>query len=125
MNGVSLMDSGDHPLWRGLLGLLFLAAAVGCFMAARYAVDVTNFYVLIDLGCAALAAAAATQIPGVAAFFYSYVAVLIVTLGVNGFFVLAASLAIASALSYFVYSYLIGSSTQEEDYASDDEANHS
>ena len=112
MNGVSLMDSGDHPLWRGLLGLLFLAAAVGCFMAARYAVDVTNFYVLIDLGCAALAAAAATQIPGVAAFFYSYVAVLIVTLGVNCFFVLAASLAIASALSYFVYSYLIGSSTR-------------
>jgi hypothetical protein len=69
-------------------------------------------YVLIDLGCAALAAAAATQIPGVAAFFYSYVAVLIVTLGVNGFFFLAASLAIASALSYFVYSYLIGSSTR-------------
>jgi hypothetical protein len=54
MNGVSLMNSGDHPLWRGLLGLLFLAAAVGCFMAARYAVDVTNFYVLIDLGCALL-----------------------------------------------------------------------
>ena len=98
-------------MWRGLLGLLFLAAAVGCFMAARYAVDATNFYVLIDLGCAALAAAA-TQMPGVAAFFYSYVAVLIVTLGVNGFFVLAASLAIASALSYFVYSYLIGSSTR-------------
>ena len=97
-------------MWRGLLGLLFLAATVGCFMAARYAVDATNFYVLIDLGCAALAAAA--QIPGVAAFFYSYVAVLIVTLGVNGFFVLAASLAIASALSYFVYSYLIGSSTR-------------
>ena len=41
-------------MWRGLLGLLFLAAAVGCFVAARYAADATNLYVLIDLGCAAL-----------------------------------------------------------------------
>jgi hypothetical protein len=78
-------------MWRSLLGLLFLAAAVGCFMAASYAADATNMYVLINLGCAALAAATATQIPASAAFFYSYVAVLIVTLGVNGFFVLAAS----------------------------------
>src|ERR1700704_2079934 len=99
-------------MWRGLLGLLFLAAAVGCFMAGRYGGGGRKLYFLIDFGWAAVAAAAATQMPGVAAFFYSYVAVLIVTLGVNGFFVLAASLAIASALSYFVYSYLIGSSTR-------------
>ena len=104
-------------MWRGLLGLLFFAAAVGCFVAASYAADTTNMYVLINLGCAALAGAAATQIPAIAAFFYSYVAVLIVTLGVNGFFVLAASLAIASALSYFVYSYLIGSSTRSSSRA--------
>ena len=54
---------------------------------------------------------AATQIPAIAAFFYSYVAVLIVTLGVNGFFALAASLAIGSALSYLAYSYLNGKGT--------------
>jgi hypothetical protein len=98
-------------MWRGLLGLLFLAAAVACFLAASYAADTTNMYVLINLGCAALAGAAATQIPAIAAFFYSYVAVLIVTLGVNGFFALAASLAIGSALSYLAYSYLNGKGT--------------
>jgi hypothetical protein len=37
--------------------------------------------------------------------------VLIVTLGVNGFFALAASLAIGSALSYLAYSYLNGKGT--------------
>jgi hypothetical protein len=36
--------------------------------------------------------------------------VLVVTLGVNGFFVLAASLAIASALSYSAYHYLVSGS---------------
>ena len=45
-----------------------------------------------------------------AAFFYSYIVVLVVTLGVNGFFVLAASLAIASALSYSAYHYLVSGS---------------
>ena len=98
------------PMWRGLIGLLFVVAAIGCFVGARYAPEATNMYILIDLGCAALAGAVATQVPGAAAFFYSYIAVLVVTLGVNGFFVLAASLAIASALSYSAYHYLVSGS---------------
>jgi hypothetical protein len=94
----------ENTMWRGLVGLLFVAAAIGCFfVSARYAGDATTMYILIDLGCAALVGAAATQIPGVAAFFYSYIAVLVVTLGLNGFFMLAVSLVIASALSYFAY----------------------
>ena len=97
-------------MWRGLIGLLFVVAAIGCFVGARYAPEATNMYILIDLGCAALAGAVATQVPGAAAFFYSYIAVLVVTLGVNGFFVLAASLAIASALSYSAYHYLVSGS---------------
>ena len=97
-------------MWRGLIGLLFVVAAIGCFVGAGYAPDATNMYILIDLGCAALAGAVATQVPGAAAFFYSYIAVLVVTLGVNGFFVLAASLAIASALSYSAYQYLVSGS---------------
>ena len=97
-------------MWRGLIGLLFVVAAIGCFVGARYAPEATNMYILIDLGCAALAGAVATQVSGAAAFFYSYIAVLVVTLGVNGFFVLAASLAIASALSYSAYHYLISGS---------------
>src|SRR3954468_20092789 len=91
-------------MWRGLIGLVFVIAAIGCF-GARNAPDATNMYILIDLGCAALAGAVATQVPGAAAFFYSYIAVLVVTLGVNGFFVLAASLTVASALSYSAYHY--------------------
>ena len=97
-------------MWRGLIGLLFVVAAIGCFVGARYAPEATNMYILIDLGCAALAGAVATQVPGAAAFFYSYIAVLVVTLGVNSFFVLAASLAIASALSYSAYHYLVSGS---------------
>ena len=100
----------ESPMWRGLIGLLFVVAAIGCFVGARYAPEATNMYILIDLGCAALAGAVATQVPGAAAFFYSYIAVLVVTLGVNGFFVLAASLAIASALSYSAYHYLVSGS---------------
>jgi len=96
-------------MWRGLIGLLFVVAAIGCFVGARLP-EATNMYILIDLGCAALAGAVATQVPGAAAFFYSYIAVLVVTLGVNGFFVLAASLAIASALSYSAYHYLVSGS---------------
>jgi len=97
-------------MWRGLIGLVFVVAAIGCFAGARYAPEATNMYILIDLGCAALAGAVATQVSGAAAFFYSYIAVLVVTLAVNGFFVLAASLAIASALSYFAYHYLVSGS---------------
>ena len=74
----------ENTMWRGLVGLLFVAAAIGCFfVSARYAGDATTMYILIDLGCAALVGAAATQIPGVAAFFYSYIAVLVVTLGLT------------------------------------------
>src|SRR4051812_21315542 len=87
-------------MWRGLIGVLFVVAAIGSFVGARYAPEATIMYILIDLGCAALAGAVATQVPSAAAFFYSYIAVLVVTLGVNGFFVLAASLAIASALVF-------------------------
>jgi hypothetical protein len=94
-------------MWRTGLGILLLGAAVACFMASRYAADTTNFYVLINLGCAGLVAAAATQVPGLAAFLYSYVAVLVVTLSVNGFFVLAASLLCASVLSYLSYNYFL------------------
>ena len=61
-------------MWRGLIGLLFVVAAIGCFVGARYAPEATNMYILIDLGCAALAGAVATQVPGAAAFFYSYIA---------------------------------------------------
>ena len=100
-------------MWRRLIGLLFVFAAIGCFVGARYAPEATNMYILIDLGCAALAGAVATQVPGAAAFFYSYIAVLVVTLGVNGFFVLAASLAIASALSYSAYHYLVSGSMRQ------------
>ena len=42
-------------MWRGLIGLLFVVAAIGCFVGARYAPEATNMYILIDLGCAALA----------------------------------------------------------------------
>ena len=91
-------------MWRTGLGILLLGAAVACFMASRYT---TNFYVLINLGCAGLVAAAATQVPSLAAFLYSYVAVLVVTLIVNGFFVLAASLLFASVLSYLSYNYFL------------------
>jgi hypothetical protein len=38
---------------------------------------------------------------------YSYVAVLVATLSVNGFFVLAASLLFASVLSYLSYNYFL------------------
>jgi hypothetical protein len=51
-------------MWRTGLGILLLGAAVACFMASRYAADTTKFYVLINLGCAGLVAAAATQVPG-------------------------------------------------------------
>ena len=97
-------------MWRGLIGLLFVVAAIDRFVGVRYAPESTNMYVLIDFGCAALAGAGATQVSGAAAFFYSYIAALVVTLGVNGFFVLAASLAIASARSYSAYHYLVSGS---------------
>src|SRR3954454_14337455 len=100
-------------MWRGLIGLFFVIAEIGCFVGARYAPEVTNMYILIDLGCAALAGAVATQVSGAAAFFYSYIAVLVVPLAVNGFFVLAASLQTASALSYLAYHYLRRGSMSE------------
>ena len=37
-------------MWRGLIGLLFVVAAIGCFVGARYAPEATNMYILIDLG---------------------------------------------------------------------------
>jgi hypothetical protein len=63
-------------------------------------------YILIDLGCAAVAGAVATQVPGGRCF------LLFVHRGArcHGFFVLAASLAIASALLYSAYHYLVSGS---------------
>ena len=56
-------------MWRGLSQCSLVVAAIGCFVGARYAPEATNMYILIDLGCAALAGAVATQVPGAATFF--------------------------------------------------------
>ena len=102
----------EAPMWRRLIGLLFVFAAIGvCGSPTRpRRRTCTSSLILV---APPSPGRCATQVPGAAAFFYSYIAVLVVALGVNDFFVLPASLAIASALSYSAYHYLVSGSMRQ------------